>query len=86
MKILLAAAGVFAVCAASTAASAQEWRRDRYPYEMRHHQMCQYKARQLFDYERRAARDGRIDRRERDTIRDLRRDLDRDCGRFRWRG
>lgn len=84
MKSLLAAVGLIAVC--STAATAQEWRRDLYPYEQRHHAVCQAKAHRLHEFEIRAARDGRIDRREREIIRELQRDLDRDCGRFRWRG
>lgn len=84
-KIVLAAA---LVVLGATGASAQHatWRRGDHPYAERHHSVCQMKARQLHDYERRAAADGRLSWRERRTVDSLRRDLDRTCGRFRWRG
>jgi uncharacterized membrane protein YebE (DUF533 family) len=88
MKKILAAVGLLAVTA--TAASAQfarePWHKDKYPYEQRHHAICQDKAYRLHQFERRAASDGRIDRRERATIEALRNDLARTCGGFRWRG
>ena len=88
MKSLMIAAGL--IVAGATAASAQfaspPWARAEHPYAERHHASCQEKAFRLHNYERRAARDGHIDRRERMTIEALRHDLDRTCGRFRYRG
>lgn len=85
MKTLIAAAALLAVGA--TAASAQfSPYRGGLPYEARHHEECQHKAQRLHDFQRRAARDGRIDRSEREIIRELERDLDRTCGRYRFRG
>ncbi len=88
MKSLILAAGVILIGA--TAASAQfaprPWARGDHPYEQRFHASCQEKAWRLNGFERRAGRDGRLDRRERMIMRDLQRDLDRSCGRFRWRG
>ena len=85
MKIMLAAFSFVALGATAASAQLAPWSRDRHPYEARHHQVCQNKAIRLHDYERRAARDGRIDRRERETIRALERDLDITCGRYRHR-
>lgn len=84
MKAVILAAGLV-VIGASAASAQSVWRKEEYPYAQRHHAMCQAKARQLHDYERRAAADGRLSWRERRTIESLRRDLDRTCGRFRWR-
>ena len=88
MKTLIVAAGLLAVTA--TSASAQfgprPWSRAEHPYAQHHHSICQEKAIRLHDYERRAASDGRIDRHERHTIQALQHDLDRTCGRYRWRG
>lgn len=84
MKKLLIAAGLLTI--GTTIASAEPWHRDRHPYEERHHAMCQDKAHRLHDFERRAARDGHVDHREREIIRELERDLDRSCGRYRWHG
>ena len=85
MKIMLAALGFVALGVTAASAQLSPWRKDLYPYEARHHAICQEKAIRLHDYERRAARDGRIDRRERETIEALRRDLDRTCGGWRHR-
>lgn len=90
MKSLILAAGALLI--GVTAASAQyypgppSWARDRHPYAQRHHSVCQEKAFRLNGFERRAGRDGHFDRREREIMRQLRWDLDRTCGRFRWRG
>ena len=86
MKTLIAAAGLLAIGATAASAQYSGWRKDLYPYEARHHAVCQDKARRLHDFERRAASDGRISPRERETIHILRRDLDRTCGGWRWRG
>jgi hypothetical protein len=86
MKTLIAAAALLAVGATTASAQFAPHHRDHHPYEARHHNVCQQKAIRLHDYERRAARDGRIDRRERETIRALERDLDSTCGRYRHRG
>lgn len=67
-------------------APAPAWRRDNFPYEQRRHSVCQEKARRLYIFERRAEADGRLSGSERSTMRDLQRDLDRTCGRFRYRG
>lgn len=56
-----------------------------YPYARHHHDVCQRKAWRLHQYERHAAADGRLSRHERAEIGELRRDLDRTCGRYRWR-
>ena len=86
MKTLIAAAGLLAIGATAASAQYAPWKKDLFPYEARHHSVCQMKAQRLHGYERRAASDGRLSGRERETIRVLQRDLDRTCGRFRWRG
>ena len=92
MKSLILAAGALLIGATAASAqyypspSASPWARDRHPYAQRHHATCQEKAFRLNGFERRAGADGRLDRRERWIMRDLQRDLDRTCGRFRWRG
>jgi hypothetical protein len=86
MKSLIIAVGLLAVGATTASAQYGGWNRDSHPYERRHHSVCQDKAERLHRYERRSARDGRIDRREQATIEALRRDLGRTCGGFRWRG
>ena len=86
MKTIVAALGLLAVGATAASAQYAGWRQDLHPYEARHHHMCQEKAMRLHNYERRAARDGRLDRRERATIEALERDLNRTCGGFRHRG
>jgi hypothetical protein len=86
MKSLIIAAGVIAAGASAASAQYAPHHRDHHPYHARHHNVCQEKAIRLHDYERRAARDGRVDRRERETIHALQRDLDRTCGRYRHRG
>ena len=88
MKSLLLAAGLLVV--GVTTASAQfapsPWSRGAFPYEQRYHTSCQEKAFRLNRFERRSASDGVLTYRERITIRKLRWDLDRTCGRFRYRG
>ena len=86
MKTFIAAAALIAVGATTASAQFAPYRRDFHPYEARHHDVCQQKSRRLHDFERRAARDGRIDRRERAIIEALERDLNRTCGGFRHRG
>ena len=91
MKKLIIAAGLLAIGATTAAAQyggppRERWSRDAYPYAERRHSSCQEKARRLHNFERRAASDGRVNFRERQIVRDLQRDLDRTCGRFRWRG
>jgi hypothetical protein len=61
------------------------WRRDFHPYDQRRHSVCQEKSRRLYIFERRAEADGRLSFWERRTVSDLQRDLDRTCGRFRYR-
>ncbi|MGE0699400.1 MAG: hypothetical protein AB7O57_09920 [Hyphomicrobiaceae bacterium] len=85
MKKLAIAVGLLGLLA--TTASAQPvpaWEKGRHPYARQHHGVCIDKARRLHGYERRAERDGRLSRGERQTIAALQRDLDRTCGRFRW--
>jgi hypothetical protein len=65
--------------------SVPTWNRSEHPYAQRHHSSCQEKAFRLRSYERHAADDGYLSGRERSTISTLKRDLDRTCGRFRWR-
>ncbi len=88
MKGLIVAAGLIAL--GVTSASAQiiivPWSASGFPYAERHHRVCQEKAWRLHGYERRATADGRLTFKEREEIRFLKRDLDRTCGRFRWRG
>ena len=62
------------------------WVPGAFPYEVRRHDVCQRKAWRLREYERFAAADGRLSWRERRELNALRYDLDRSCGRFRWRG
>ena len=62
------------------------FQKEIHPYPMRVHNVCQEKAHRLHEYEKHAAADGRIDRRERETIRLLQRDLDRTCRRYRFHG
>ena len=87
MKSLVLAAGLLALGASTASAQYAPYARDMHPYAQRHHNVCQMKAMRLHGYEQRALRnDGRLDRRERETIRALQRDLDRTCGRYRHRG
>jgi hypothetical protein len=86
MKALIAAAGLVLIGTTAASADPPRWRRDAYPYAERQHAMCQDKAFRLWNYERRATRDYVLTRRERETIRALQYDLDRTCGRYRWRG
>ncbi len=97
MKKLAIAAGLLVVGAASVSAqsitfrigpqpTAPRWERNAFPYESRYHSNCQRKAWRLSQFERAAASDGRIGPRERREIITLQADLDRSCGRFRWRG
>lgn len=86
MKTLIIAAGLIGLGATTASAQYRPWHRDHHPYAREHHHMCQDKADRLHRFERRAARDGRISRDERILMRDLERDLDRSCGRYRWRG
>lgn len=88
MKALIIAAGLLAIGATSASAqfAPRPYLKNEFPYAERHHSVCQEKAFRLHNYERRAASDGRIDRRERETIRALERDLARTCGGYRHRG
>ena len=86
MKSTILAAGLIALGASSAMAQYSPYQKDRHPYEARHHNVCQEKAIRLHDYQRRAARDGHIDGRERRVIHALEADLDRTCGRYRHRG
>jgi len=84
MKKLVIAAGLLAIGA--TAASADPWNKGHHPYAEKHHSVCQGKAHRLHGFEMRAKSDGHMDRREREIMRTLVRDLDRTCGRYRWHG
>lgn len=87
MRSLVLAAGLLALGASAASAQYAPYHRESHPYAQRHHNVCQMKTMRLHDYERRAQRnDGRLDWRERRTLRDLQRDLDRTCGRYRHRG
>ena len=86
MKALIIAAGLIAVGVTSASSQYNPWVREQYPYARRHHNVCQDKAQRLSAFERRAVADRQLTFQERRTIRALRRDLDRTCGRYRWRG
>ena len=88
MKSVIVAAGLLALAATTAAAqyAPQVWSKGSHPYAQRHHTVCQQKAVQLHRYEHRAASDGVLTRGERQNIVALKRDLDRTCGRYRWRG
>lgn len=97
LKKLGLAAGLLVVGVASAAAQvvtlrigpppvAPVWVPNVHPYARHHHEVCHRKAWRLHQYERYAASDGRISWRERREINQLRYDLDRTCGRYRWRG
>lgn len=86
MKALIIAAGLIGLGATSASAQYAGWRKDHHPYAREHHSVCQEKAHRLHRFERRAASDGHISRSERAIMRDLERDLDRTCGRYRYRG
>ncbi len=62
------------------------WNRGAFPYEARYHDSCQRKAWRLNWFERRAGSDGVFTWSERRELASLRRDLDRTCGGWRWRG
>lgn len=87
MKAVIIAAGVVVLGATSAFAqyAPRPWSFGEYPYERRHHRICQEKAWRLHDFERRAAADGRVTKDERRIAEGLRRDLERTCGGFRWR-
>jgi len=78
-------AGAVIVASVASASARDAWVEGRYPYARHHHSVCQDKAARLHAFERRAASDGRITRREREIMHDLQRDLDRTCGGFRRR-
>jgi hypothetical protein len=100
MKSFVIAAGILALGA--TAANAQyysykrepwvkeykivPWHKEHFPYAERHHKVCHLKAWRLWNYERKAVRDGKLSFNERWIIRGLKRDLDYTCGKWRWRG
>ncbi len=86
MKALIIAAGLIAVAATSASAQFNPWVRGQHPYAERYHNICQDKAQRLYAFERRAVADRYLSFEERREIRALRRDLDRTCGRYRWRG
>ena len=86
MKSLIVAAGILLAGATSASAQHGPWSQGNHPYAQRHLSVCQDKAFRLHNFERRAASDGRISYNERQTIFSLKRDLDRTCGRYRWRG
>ncbi len=89
MKKVILAAALLAVGASSASAQfvLSPYNRGEHRYEQRHHRVCQEKAWRLRDFDRRAlSNDGRFDRRERQIHNELRADLDRRCGGFRWRG
>jgi hypothetical protein len=65
---------------------APAWNKADHPYAQRHHRSCHEKSHNLYRYERHAAADGHLSPREYRTIDALKRDLDRTCGRHRWRG
>lgn len=62
------------------------WSQGANPYARHHHGECHRKAWRLRQYERYATADGRLSWGERRELAALRRDLDRTCGRYRWRG
>lgn len=87
MKKLIIAAGLLGMLAGT--ASAQPipaWEKGKYPYAQKNHAVCFDKARRLNGFEARAKADGKLTRSERNTMAALQRDLDRTCGKFRWRG
>lgn len=86
MKKLLIAAVVLAAGATTASAQRMEWRPGYHPYSRTHHSVCMDKSERLHRFERRAAADGRLSWRERRDIVSLKRDLDRTCGGWRWRG
>ena len=62
------------------------WRQGHHPYARQHHADCHRKAWRLHRFESYARSDGRLSKDERRLIEGLRYDLDRTCGRYRWRG
>lgn len=86
MKALIIAAGLIVAGATSATAQYNPWVRGQYPYAQRYHNICQAKAQRLHAFERRAVADRQLTFQERRTIRALQYDLDRTCGRYRWRG
>lgn len=86
MKKYLVAAAILVAGATTASAQRVEWRPGFHPYARHHHNVCSVKAERLHRYERRSAADGRLSWRERRDIIALRRDLDRTCGGWRWRG
>ena len=84
MKLLALTAAL--VTLGTVTASAEPWERSRFPYEARHHAVCQEKAERLHRFEHRSAADGIITPREHHIISELREDLRARCGGFRWRG
>ena len=86
MKAMIFAVGLIAAGVTTASAQYSPYAPGLYPYAPRYHNVCQDKARRLYAYERRAAADRRLTNRERRIIRNLQIDLDRTCGRYRWRG
>lgn len=102
MRALIIAAGLLAVGATAATAQygggprgygpppappgPPVWTRQHHPYEQRHHGFCHRKAWELRHYEQYAQADGRYTKGERRITEQLRHDLQRTCGGYRWRG
>ena len=61
------------------------WNKSAYPYARKHHQTCQRKAIRLWRFERSVAADHKLTKVELALVVALKRDLDRTCGRYRYR-
>ena len=87
MKKIVIASGLLALfTGAANAQPVPSWEKDKYPYAKKHHAVCIDKSRRLHGYEARAKADGKLTRSERNRMAALQRDLDRTCGKYRWRG
>ena len=62
-----------------------EWNKAGYPYARKHHRVCQEKAIRLWRFERSATADHKLTKGEVILVAALKRDLDRTCGRYRYR-
>ena len=60
--------------------------RGEHHYDQRHHAACHDKAFRLHHYERHLAKEHYVSPREHAILVRLKRDLDRTCGGYRWRG
>ena len=83
MKTTILAVGLLAAGMAAASAQAYQYSRGAFPYDERHHAVCQKKAEQLKVLEHRGKGGAPLSAHEVRTVTLLKKDLDRGCGGYR---